>query len=644
LFFKPQPVYIRCVVFFVVFLFAASFVFAEPQTISLDLKGMDVVEVLKTLASKGDMNLVVGSNVRGRVTMFLKDVDIDDAFDIILAANNLAIDKQGDIIYVMPERDYELLYGEKYGDKKEAKIIQLKYAKAVEVQKALNQIKTKIGKIIVDEGSNTIVIIDSAKVAEQAALLVEKIDRPTETLVIELNYAVVADLKEKIESVLTKGVGTVQIDDRTNKIFITDLKENIPKISEMVSAFDSRLQQVLIDARIMEITLNDEFQLGVDWEVVTDVFQDLLEKDIGIKSKFGLETAGAFIPGGEIIIGAFGVGDYAAMVQALKTVGDSNILSSPRITVMNNEEAKILVGSSEPYATNTVTQGTSTTTTGTNLSFIDIGVKLFVTPTINKNGFVSMKIRPEVSSSTSNYTYGDPPTTVPIVQTTQAETSVMVKDGSTIIIAGLIKDDRSSSVSKVPVLGDIPYIGEIFKKTVDIVQKTELVIFITPRIISGEVDYLKVPEGPPLGEDVFTVSERPAFDRRKGVDTDIGYLKEGPPKKEEDAEAKINLVTATPQEYFYVVKRKILKKLNVPKKDPRVKKGDKVKVSFDLYSGGNLVSKPKTVGDVNSYLSLLVIGAIEASAPFPTFPLSIREVKKDFVLEIAYDPDATENK
>ena len=641
--FKLQPAYIRCVAFFVVFLFAASFVFAEAQTISLDLKGMDVVEVLKTLASKGDMNLVVGSNVRGRVTMFLNDVDINDAFDIILAANNLAIDKQGDIIYVMPERDYELLYGEKYGDKKEAKIIQLKYAQAVEVQKALNQIKTKIGKIIVDEGSNTIVVIDSAKVTEQAVLLVEKIDRPTETLIIELNYAVVADLKEKIESVLTKGVGTVQIDDRTNKIFITDLKENIPKISEMVSAFDSRLQQVLIDARIMEITLNDEFQLGVDWEVVTDVFQDLLKKDVGIKSNFGLGAAGAFIPGGEIIIGAFGVGDYAAMVQALKTVGDSNILSSPRITVMNNEEAKILVGKSEPYATNTVTQGTSTTTTGTNLSFIDIGVKLFVTPTINKNGFVSMKIRPEVSSSTTYYTYGTPETKVPIVQTTQAETSVMVKDGSTIIIAGLIKDQRSSNVSKVPLLGDIPYIGEIFKKTTDIVQKTELVIFITPRIISGEVDYIKVPESPPRGEDVFTVSERPAFDRRKGVDADIGYLKEEPPKKE-DAEAKINLVTATPQEYFYVVKRKILKNLNVPKKDPRVKKGDKVKVSFDLYSGGNLVSKPKTVGDVNSYLSLLVIGAIEASAPFPTFPLSIKEVKKDFVLEIVYDPDATENK
>ncbi|MFH1381146.1 MAG: secretin N-terminal domain-containing protein, partial [Candidatus Omnitrophota bacterium] len=310
--FKPKHAYTRGIALLGALMVVSSFVLAEAETISLDLKGMDVVEVLKTLASKGNMNLVVGSNVRGRVTMFLKDVDINDAFDIILAANNLAIDKQGDIIYVMPERDYELLYGEKYGDKKEAKIIQLKYAKAVEVQKALNQIKTKIGKIIIDEGSNTIVIIDSAKVAEQAVLLVEKIDRPTETLIIELNYAVVADLKEKIESVLTKGVGTVQIDDRTNKIFITDLKENIPKISEMVSAFDSRLQQVLIDARIMEISLNDEFKLGVDWEVVTDVFQDLLKKDVGIKSNFGLGAAGTFIPGGEIIIGAFGVGDYAA--------------------------------------------------------------------------------------------------------------------------------------------------------------------------------------------------------------------------------------------------------------------------------------------------------------------------------------------
>ncbi|MBL7156744.1 MAG: TonB C-terminal domain-containing protein [Candidatus Omnitrophica bacterium] len=637
--------------------FASTFAFAQfhpgeslsaidsEDTISLDLKGMDIVEVLKTLASKGKMNLVVGSNVRGRVTMFLKDVDVKEAFEIILLANNLASDKKGDIVYVMTERDYEALYGRKYADKKEAKIIQLKYAKPAEVNKALNQIKTKIGKVIVDEASNTIVIIDAPQAVLQAVELVKRIDKPTTTKIFELNYANTADIKDKIGENLTKGVGMVQIDERTNKIIITDLEERMDEIEEIISALDDKVQQVLIEAKILEINLSDEYKLGIDWEVVSNEFQKVLSKDIGIKSQFKLASAGGLVPGGEIMIGAFGEGDYAAMVQALKKVGDANILSSPRITVLNNEEAKILVGSSEPYATNTVTQGTSTTTVATELNFLDIGVKLYVTPTINRDGFVSMKIRPEVSSSTSSYTYGDPSTTVPIVDTTHAETSVMVKDGITIIIAGLIKDERKSTTNKVPFLGDIPLVGQIFSKTEDSVTKKELVIFLTPHIISGETDYLKTPPSYPDGKGKFTMQEKPTFDRRKPIEVSTGYLREDIPmkkaKKIKEAREKRapEAEISSAAEYFYTIKNKIMDNIYVPKKDSHILRGDKVRIKFSLYSGGNLASKPRVKESTNFFFNDIAIAAVEKAAPFPVFPQAIREHKKDFSLYIIYEPD-----
>ena len=172
-------------------------------------------------STKGRLNLIIGSDIRGRVTMFLKEVDVKEAFEIILAANGLASERRGDILYVMTQKDYELLYGQKYGDKREAKMIQLKYAKAALVGELLNQLKTNIGKVLIDESSNSVIIIDTPGAVSQAIEFIARLDKPTETLVFELNYAKADVIKVKIEEVLTKGVGRLQIDERTNKIIVT---------------------------------------------------------------------------------------------------------------------------------------------------------------------------------------------------------------------------------------------------------------------------------------------------------------------------------------------------------------------------------------------------------------------------------------
>ena len=171
----------------------------------------------------------------------------------------------------------------------------------------------------------------------------------------------------------------------------------------------------------------------------------------------------------------------------MDTVGKTNILSNPRITVINNEEAKILVGSSEPYVTSeTTTTASGPTTTAESVNFIEVGVKLFVTPTIHGDGYVTMKIKPEVSSRTGSITTSTN-NEIPVVETSEAETTVMVKDGVTIVIGGLIKEQDIRTVKKVPLLGDLPFLGFAFRNENKSIEKTEIVIFLTPRIISGDI-------------------------------------------------------------------------------------------------------------------------------------------------------------
>jgi TonB family protein len=616
----------------------------DPGKVSLDLKGMDVIEVIKMLATKGNLNIVLGGDVKGRVTIFLKSVDLMDAFEIILISTNLAYDKRGEIIYVMNQRDYERMYGERYAEKKDIMIFKLKYSKAVEVSKALNQMKSKVGKIIVDEGSNTIVAIDNPMVLAQMSDAMGSIDMPTVTRIFELRYSKVAEMKEKIAENLTKGIGSMQIDERTNKIVVTDLEKKIADIERVVMAFDEKPQQVLIEAKIIQISLDDRFRLGVEWDSVIRQIQ----KELSLKSAFQLAAPTLFgPPGAEMVLGSMGSGDVNVMIQVLKTIGDTNLLSSPRVTAINNQEAKILIGTSQPYATNTVTQTTGTATTGTSISFIDVGVKLYVTPTITKDGFVTMKIKPEVSSSTTNYSYGPvPQTTVPIVQTTQAETSVSVKDGTTIIIGGLIKDERSDTVNKVPLLGDIPVIRAAFGNTDKRIQKQELVIFLTPHIITGDSDYLEQPKSPTIGENKFTVSEQSAFERRTPVPMKPGMFKE-PRKgqsakeyfdeKEKISETENLSLSATAEEYYYNVKNRIITRIVVPKDAKYSGIRGKVKISFFLTSAGKIARGPDIMESSNHALDDLAMNAVKRASPFPAFPAGIGKTEKRFVMDVAFE-------
>jgi general secretion pathway protein D len=438
------------------------------------------MDVLKAIAQKSGMNIIAGRGVAGKVTIYLSEVKLKDALRIILDANGLAYQVEDGIIRVMPAKEFETRYGYVFGGEWETRIVRLTHVNAADMVAVLNQMKSSSGKIIFDAKSNTMIMVDSPQRLKVMEGLIQQIDVPVETRVFELSYVRAKDVAEKIGEVLTQNVGQVKFDERSNKIIITDTRLRIDKIAGIIEAFDVKGDQVLIEAKIVQVVLSHQHQFGVDWEALAREYQGL-----NFSSQFDVLSSGD--KSGKVTIGTLSEDDYTALLEVLKTEGLTNILSSPSITALNNEEAKILIGSQEPYVTTTTTTPSSgPTTTAESITFLDVGIELNVTPTIHKDHFVTLKIRPAVSSVTKTVTTSNN-NTIPVVETSEAETTVLVKDGVTIVIGGLIKDEKIRTDNKVPLLGDIPLLGYAFRNQDDLVRKTEIVIFLTPRIISGDI-------------------------------------------------------------------------------------------------------------------------------------------------------------
>lgn len=577
---------------------------AKSENISLDAKGMDVVDVLKMLSARSGLNMVIGKNVTGRVTLFLKDVNASDAFEIVLAANDLAYEKKGIIINVMTQRDYELLHGQRHQDKKEVKVIQLKYAKAVDLANALNQMKSNIGKVIVNEGSNTLVLVDTPEKLQEMEEFIDTTDLPVETRIFNLSYAKADKMSSKLEEVITKGVGAVRIDERTNKIFVTDYVDKFEKIAGIVKAFDEKEPQVLIDAQIIQLTPSDLFEMGVNW-------------DYWIKKYFDMKANLPIGNDNRLFIGTPDVdptkpGDYKAIIDVLRTIGDTKVLSSPRIMVINNQEAKIHVGTRDAYITSSVSQsGTGTAITSQSVNFVDTGIQLFVIPTISRDGFVTMKLKPEISDSTrTDITSEGQITQVPIVTTSEAETTVMVKDGVTLIIGGLTKEKRDKTVKKIPLFGDIPFLGHLFRSVSDDVTKIDLVILLTPHIVTGESSFTD-------------------FQEIKPKDGIVASMVNGEIVKER--------VVETPRSISRQYNKYVIDRIrSVVMLDRPQRENGNVRTSFVLGSQGQLIGEPQIISSTNNGLDAFTISTIESAAPFSSFPEALKEEVKAFEVVLKY--------
>jgi len=476
------------------------------KKIRVDSRGraMSINDVLQLAALKGNLSMVVSEAVAGNVKLLLDEVEICELIEIALAsvpAPKLAYEMRGNILRIMTADEYQVLHGAGFHDPRVMKIIDLKYAEPSHVLKLLEQVKGPQGQLVADDKTGTMLLIDTAGKIEEMESVIATAEIPsvtrerhTITQTFTLQYGDVGEVQPHIVPMLTDGIGRVDADVRTKTLIVEDTTNRVRRISRMIHLLDRRPKEVFVEAKIISVRLTDDFKFGINWEHLVEGIDPRFELSSSSLSPLLGRGEGNF----SLSYGLIGDGNQLSMVlDAIKTVGDTKVLSNPHVAVLDGHEAVIKVVRDEPLVEAQLESG-STNVIAEEISFIEVGVMLSVIPQINDEGFITMDIKPEVSTVADTFPGRFP---IPVVQKALAETSVMVGDGQTIIIGGLIQDEKADTTSRVPFLGRIPLLGALFRSTSVESRSNELVVFLTPRIMSGEEsirrlrDMKKTPKG-----------------------------------------------------------------------------------------------------------------------------------------------------
>lgn len=393
---------------------------APTKLISLDADDASLSQVLKSLAERGDLNIITGPGVTaGHITIHLKDVPVEQAVNLVVRSAGLAYERIGNSILVADARALQAETG------LSSYIVELKYADAFDVKAALHGLTDNIE---VDRGGNRLIVVTSPRV--------------------------------------------------------------ISEIEEIVAELDKPAKQVMLEARIVEVATDDMKKLGIDWAQLSRQTFTFVEGTYDSLPSGALNggTSGLKVfPNTPGTSDVFKLGNFSRVAQVYQvaidlaiTNGSAKVLANPKIATLNGREANMLVGTRIPYVTTGTTFAGGGAAPTQQVEKEEVGVKLAITPIINADGYITTIIRPEVSSVVGFKGLNE---TLPVVATRQAETTVRLKDGGSVIIGGLLSEERANVVTKVPLLGDLPLIGVLFQHITTQVQKRDLVIEVTPRIL-----------------------------------------------------------------------------------------------------------------------------------------------------------------
>ncbi|HTC39527.1 MAG TPA: type IV pilus secretin PilQ [Steroidobacteraceae bacterium] len=421
------------------------------ERLTLNFQDIDVRSVLQLLADTSGQNIVVSDSVSGNLTLRLQNVPWDQALDIVLRTKGLDKRRQDNVIIIGPTE--ELATREK---------------------------------------------------AELAAHKEVQELSPTHTEFMQVNYAKVSDLAKLIKTTNAKDSmlsprGSLSVDERTNTLLVQDTAEKLADIRRLVQTLDVPVKQVLIEARIVIVSDTFERDLGARFGVSTAQQNGpggllaVTGNGAGANQILGTGTGGASLTGttldnryqvntpaantnGSIGISVLG-GSYLVDLElsAAQNEGKSEIISSPRVITANQKQATISQGVEIPYQ-ESASSGATTT------QFKDAVLKLKVTPLITPDNRVILDLDVSddaVGQQVTSATGGS----VPSIDTREIITQVLVNDGQTVVLGGILETTKAKSANKVPFFGDIPVLGYLFRSTIDTNNKTELLIFITPKIL-----------------------------------------------------------------------------------------------------------------------------------------------------------------
>lgn len=392
------------------------------KPISLDAEDANLPAVLKILAEKGGLNIVTGPGVTaGRITIHIKDVPVEQAVNLVVRAAGLAYERIGNSILVADTESLKAETG------LSSYTLTLNYADATEVATALSGLSDKIQ---VDRGGNRLIVVTSPRIITEMQSIVAEMDKPA--------------------------------------------------------------RQVMLEARIVEVSTDGLKRLGIDWDLLNRQGFTFVEENNSGTFDGNLEEPGPLTEANGIP-NTPGTADvwklrnfnrlpkvFRAFVDMLIRDGNARVLAQPKLVTLNGKEASMLSGQRIPYlVSQTVFAGGAAAPTQS-VQREEVGIKLSITPLINADGYITVRIRPEVSSVTGfRGAQGD----LPVVATRQAETTVRLKDGSSVVIGGLLNEEKTTGYTKFPLLGDIPWLGALFRHENTTTSKRDLVIEVTPRLL-----------------------------------------------------------------------------------------------------------------------------------------------------------------
>ncbi|MBF0285033.1 MAG: type IV pilus secretin PilQ [Magnetococcales bacterium] len=419
------------------------------ERITLDFQDISVQNAIKLIAEVSDLNIITSDSVSGTLTMRLVDVPWDQALDLILEARGLGKVKQGNIIRVAPLAEIQSMAQVRLQTEQSAQQLEPLVTEMIPVSFAdVNQIRTLLTEGDVQLGSR---ILSSR--------------------------------------------GTVAVDPRTTTLIIKDTVSNLAKIREMIQRLDKPIPQVLIEARIVEVDRVSQETLGINWgfnyrpnsqaakwglssSVANASTVQQATADLGAARPQMATPANVNLkPAGTVGNIGFNLGTLSPMLDlgvelgALETFGKAKVISSPRVLTTNNQSASIQQGINQPYPTESSSGGTT-------YSFIQATLMLTVTPQITPNNYITLTVL------ASNNSLGTAPSgSPPPINTKQVNTKVLVKNGDTIVLGGIYQNSTNEDKTGVPALSEIPLFGWLFKNYATRTSQTELLIFITPRVV-----------------------------------------------------------------------------------------------------------------------------------------------------------------
>lgn len=416
-------------------------------TISMDFKEASLKDVLKIFSQQSGLNFVASHEIEDRkITLYFENVSVEDALNTILKANNLTYEQPpGSNIIVIQE----LLMPEV---ETITRIYTLNYAKAETVKEIFEKMREK---------------------REEAPKEKEtKLRQPIKTAGLLTEY------------------GKIVSDTRTNSLIITDIPAQFPIIEEALAKLDEATPQVMIEAELLETSVGTIDKLGVEWSDTIGIYTGPVQTTKFPFRKHDFPEAVDKTKG--MTYGTISMANFTATLKLLEQDSETKILARPRVLTLNNETAEINLTAKTAVAAITTYQPiTGGTVPVVSAERIDTGVILKVTPQVNKDGYITMVLEPSVTTPVKSPFFTQAEFVDPHKR--EVKTTVRIKDGDTIVIGGLISTEDKETIKKVPVLGDIPLLGYLFKNVSKDKSDKELIVFITPHIVQEYVSPV-VPE------------------------------------------------------------------------------------------------------------------------------------------------------